>query len=137
MEQETREDTLMQAYLSGRYREVLTETILPGGEKAWVARYPSIPGCVAQASSPQAALSALRRLREPYLRALRERGLNLPPPDYLGAPRVTVRAVLVQRGDSPVSFVSDEYVEDPQLALQSDDADRRATTYTGQMAVGV
>jgi predicted RNase H-like HicB family nuclease len=133
-----RADTLVDVYLAGRYRELVTEATLPGGDSAWVARYPSIPGCVAQATSLQAALSALRRLREPYLRALYEGGVDLPPPDYPGQPRVTVGAVLLESDGQPASFITEEDADSPlSLPLIDDSEEGRAHTFKGRMAMSI
>ena len=52
--------------------------IYPGEDGFWVAECPSLPGCISQGETREAAISNIREAIEGYVRALREDGLEVP-----------------------------------------------------------
>jgi predicted RNase H-like HicB family nuclease len=52
--------------------------IYPGEEGFWVAECPSLPGCVSQGESREAAVANIREAIEGYILALRDDGLRVP-----------------------------------------------------------
>jgi predicted RNase H-like HicB family nuclease len=57
-------------------RQVL---IYPGESGFWVAECPSLPGCVSQGETREAAIQNIREAIEAYVLALKEDGLVIPP----------------------------------------------------------
>jgi predicted RNase H-like HicB family nuclease len=56
-------------------RQVL---IHPGEDGYWVAECPSLPGCVSQGDTREAAISNIKEAIEGYIAVLREDGLPVP-----------------------------------------------------------
>jgi predicted RNase H-like HicB family nuclease len=56
-------------------RQVL---IYPGESGFWVAECPSLPGCVSQGETKEAAIQNIREAIETYVLALKEDGLTIP-----------------------------------------------------------
>lgn len=52
--------------------------IYPGEDGLWVADCPSLPGCVTQGDSREAAVANIREAIEGYILALKEDGLPVP-----------------------------------------------------------
>ena len=57
-------------------RQVL---IYPGESGFWVAECPSLPGCVSQGETKEAAIQNSREAIEAYVLTLKEDGLAIPP----------------------------------------------------------
>ncbi|MFY9529490.1 MAG: type II toxin-antitoxin system HicB family antitoxin [Candidatus Acidiferrales bacterium] len=59
------------------------QVILYRGEDGyWVAECPSLPGCVSQGESREAAVENIREAIRGYIRALEEDHLPIPPENY-------------------------------------------------------
>ena len=56
-------------------RQVL---IYPGESGFWVAECPSLPGCVSQGDTKEAAIQNIREAIEAYVLVLKEDGLAIP-----------------------------------------------------------
>jgi predicted RNase H-like HicB family nuclease len=56
-------------------RQVL---IYPGEDGMWVAECPSLPGCVSQGESREAAILNIREAIEGYVLSLKDDGLDVP-----------------------------------------------------------
>jgi predicted RNase H-like HicB family nuclease len=52
--------------------------IYPGEDGFWVAECPSLPGCVSQGESREAAVTNIREAIEGYVLALQDDGLPVP-----------------------------------------------------------
>jgi predicted RNase H-like HicB family nuclease len=52
--------------------------IYPGEDGFWVAECPSLPGCVSQGETREAAVTNIREAIEGYVLALQEDGLSVP-----------------------------------------------------------
>ncbi len=52
--------------------------IYPGEDGLWVAECPSLPGCVSQGETREAAVENIREAIEGYILALKEDGLPVP-----------------------------------------------------------
>ena len=52
--------------------------IFPGEDGFWVAECPSLPGCVSQGESREAAVANIREAIEGYVLALQDDGLPVP-----------------------------------------------------------
>ncbi len=52
--------------------------IYPGEDSFWVAECPSLPGCVSQGESREAAIANIREAIEGYVLALQDDGLPVP-----------------------------------------------------------
>jgi predicted RNase H-like HicB family nuclease len=52
--------------------------IYPGEDGLWVAECPSLPGCVSQGESREAAVANIREAIEAYILALKDDGLPVP-----------------------------------------------------------
>jgi len=52
--------------------------IYPGEDGFWVAVCPSLPGCVSQGESREAAIANIREAIEGFILALREDGMEIP-----------------------------------------------------------
>ncbi len=52
--------------------------IYPGEDGYWVAECPSLPGCVSQGESREAAVANIREAIEGYVLALQDDGLAVP-----------------------------------------------------------
>lgn len=52
--------------------------LYPGEDGFWVAECPSLPGCVSQGETREAAVSGIREAIEGYVAALLEDGLAVP-----------------------------------------------------------
>jgi predicted RNase H-like HicB family nuclease len=52
--------------------------IYPGEDGFWVVECPSLPGCVSQGESREAAITNIREAIEGYVCALKEDGLPVP-----------------------------------------------------------
>ena len=52
--------------------------IYPGEDGFWVAECPSLPGCVSQGESREAAVANIREAIEGYVLALQDDGLPVP-----------------------------------------------------------
>ncbi|MEN9735220.1 MAG: hypothetical protein RLZ45_3215 [Verrucomicrobiota bacterium] len=52
--------------------------IYPGEDGFWVAECPSLPGCVSQGESREAAIANIREAIEGFILALREDGMEIP-----------------------------------------------------------
>jgi len=53
--------------------------IYPGEDGYWVAECPSLPGCISQGESREAAIINIREAIHAYVNALEEDGLPVPP----------------------------------------------------------
>ena len=51
--------------------------IYPGEDGFWVAECPSLPGCVSQGESREAAIANIREAIEGFILALREDGMEI------------------------------------------------------------
>ena len=60
-------------------RQVL---IYPGEAGFWVAECPSLPGCVSQGESREAALANIKEAIEGYIAVLEEDGLPVPVENF-------------------------------------------------------
>ena len=60
-------------------RQVL---IYPGEAGFWVAECPSLPGCVSQGESREAALANIKEAIEGYIAVLEEDGLPVPMENF-------------------------------------------------------
>lgn len=58
--------------------------IFPGEDGFWVAECPSLPGCISQGESREAAVANIREAIEGYVLALFEGGLPIPMMTYKG-----------------------------------------------------
>ncbi len=56
-------------------RQVL---IRPGEDGYWVAECPSLPGCISQGDTREAAITNIKEAIEGYIAVLREDGLPVP-----------------------------------------------------------
>jgi predicted RNase H-like HicB family nuclease len=62
-----------------QYPSAMRQVIIYSGEDGfWVAECPSLPGCVAQGESREAAVTNIREAIEGYVLALKEDGLPVP-----------------------------------------------------------
>jgi predicted RNase H-like HicB family nuclease len=52
--------------------------IYPGEDGFWVAECPSLPGCISQGESREAAIANIREAIEGFILALREDGMEIP-----------------------------------------------------------
>jgi len=52
--------------------------IYPGEDGCYVAEVPSLPGCISQGESKEAALANIKEAIEIYIAALREDSLTVP-----------------------------------------------------------
>jgi predicted RNase H-like HicB family nuclease len=52
--------------------------IYPGEDGHYVAEVPSLPGCISQGESKEAALANIKEAIELYIAALREDSLSVP-----------------------------------------------------------
>lgn len=52
--------------------------IYPGEDGFWVAECPSLPGCVSQGASREAAVANIREAIDGYVLALQDDGLPVP-----------------------------------------------------------
>ncbi|MCC7373817.1 MAG: type II toxin-antitoxin system HicB family antitoxin [Verrucomicrobiales bacterium] len=52
--------------------------IYPGEDGFWIAECPSLPGCVSQGESREAAIANVREAIEGYILALQEDGMSVP-----------------------------------------------------------
>ena len=52
--------------------------IYPGEDGFWVAECPSLPGCISQGESREAAVANIREAIEGYVLALQDDGLSVP-----------------------------------------------------------
>ena len=59
-------------------RPVRQVLLYPGEDGQWVAECPSLPGCVSQGESREAAVVNIREAIEGYVLALRDDGLPVP-----------------------------------------------------------
>jgi predicted RNase H-like HicB family nuclease len=57
-------------------RQVL---IYPGESGFWIAECPSLPGCISQGETKEAAIQNIREAIEAYLLTLKDDGLAIPP----------------------------------------------------------
>jgi predicted RNase H-like HicB family nuclease len=53
--------------------------LYPGDDGFWVAECPSLPGCVSQGRTKEAAVTNIREAIEGYVLALEQDGLPVPP----------------------------------------------------------
>jgi predicted RNase H-like HicB family nuclease len=61
------------------YRLSLRQVLLyPGQDGFWVAKCPSLPGCVSQGDTREAAVQNIREAIEGYVLALQDDGLGVP-----------------------------------------------------------
>ena len=61
----------------------MRQVVLFRGEDGfWVAEVPSLPGCVSQGETKEAALANVRDAIEGYLAVLNEDGLPIPPENF-------------------------------------------------------
>ena len=56
-------------------REVI---IYPGEDGYWVAQCPSLPGCITQGQTKEAAIANIKEAIEGYIAALKEDALPIP-----------------------------------------------------------
>ncbi len=57
----------------------MREVIIYHGEDGfWIAECPSLPGCVSQGKTKQAAINNIKEAIEGYIAALKEDGLAVP-----------------------------------------------------------
>ena len=52
--------------------------IYPGEDGFWVAECPSLPGCISQGESREAAIANIREAIEGFILTLREDGMEIP-----------------------------------------------------------
>ena len=52
--------------------------IYPGEDGFWVAECPSLPGCISQGESREAAIANIREAIEGFILALRKDGMEIP-----------------------------------------------------------
>jgi predicted RNase H-like HicB family nuclease len=52
--------------------------LYPGEDNFWVAECPSLPGCVSQGDTREAAIHNIREAIQGYIAALEEDGLQVP-----------------------------------------------------------
>jgi len=65
--------------MHARYSSVMRQVIIyPGEDGFWVAECPSLPGCVSQGESREAAVTNIREAIEGYVLALQDDGLPVP-----------------------------------------------------------
>ncbi|RMD49516.1 MAG: type II toxin-antitoxin system HicB family antitoxin [Candidatus Thermofonsia bacterium] len=67
-------------------RQVL---VFPGEDGMWVAECPSLPGCIAQGDTKEAAIANIREAIELYIETLVEDGIEVPD-DHFDALLVAV-----------------------------------------------
>ena len=65
---------MLAQYASGMRQVILC----PGEDGLWVAQCPSLPGCVSQGESREAAVTNIREAIEGYVLALKDDGLPVP-----------------------------------------------------------
>lgn len=56
--------------------------IYPGEDGYWVAECPSLPGCISQGESKEAALQNIKEAIDLYQESLREDDLPIPPETF-------------------------------------------------------
>jgi len=56
--------------------------IYPGEDGYWVAECPTLPGCISQGETREAAIQNIREAIEVYTEALEEDGLPVPEKKY-------------------------------------------------------
>lgn len=56
--------------------------IYPGEDGSWVAECPSLPGCISQGESKEAALQNIKEAIDIYQETLREDNLPIPPETF-------------------------------------------------------
>ena len=62
------------------YQVQLQEEVGRDGVSIWVAFVPEMPSCAVQADSADAAMQALKRVREDYIYSRLKRGVPVPDP---------------------------------------------------------
>ncbi len=53
-----------------------------GGDGYWVAECPSLPGCISQGETRQAAIENIKEAIEGYILALKDDGLTVPEESF-------------------------------------------------------
>lgn len=56
--------------------------LFPGENGFWVVECPSLPGCISQGETKEAALKNIREAIEGYILALKDDGLPVPPENF-------------------------------------------------------
>ncbi len=54
--------------------------LYPGEDGMWVVECPSLPGCISQGDTREAAVANIREATEAYVAALEDDGLPVPVP---------------------------------------------------------
>ena len=53
--------------------------LFPGEDGYWVVECPSLPGCISQGETREAAIANIKEAIEVYIAALEEDGFTIPP----------------------------------------------------------
>ena len=53
--------------------------LYPGEDGYWVVECPSLPGCISQGETREAAIANIKEAIDVYIAALEEDGLTIPP----------------------------------------------------------
>jgi predicted RNase H-like HicB family nuclease len=64
---------------SNKEKKMRQVVVYQGEDELWVAECPSLPGCVSQGETREAALNNIREAIEGYIKALEEDNLPVPP----------------------------------------------------------
>jgi len=56
--------------------------IYPGEDGLWVAECPSLPGCISQGKTKEAAIKNIKEAIELYIEALKDDGLPVPKDQF-------------------------------------------------------
>jgi predicted RNase H-like HicB family nuclease len=62
----------------GKIKPMRQAIIYPGEDGFWVAECPSLPGCISQGETREAAISNIREAIEGYVLALQDDGIEVP-----------------------------------------------------------
>ena len=62
----------------GNIKDMRQAIIYPGEDGFWVAECPSLPGCISQGETREAAISNIREAIEGYVLALQDDGIAVP-----------------------------------------------------------
>jgi predicted RNase H-like HicB family nuclease len=60
------------------------EVLYSTGDECYVARVPSLPGCIAHGDSPERAAAEARTAALAMIAVMRDHGDRVPPADWLG-----------------------------------------------------
>lgn len=72
--------TRIEEYLSLPYSTIVVPDVTTDNEPCYVAYHPELEGCMSHGNTPEEAVYNLREVRELYISALLDKGLDIPLP---------------------------------------------------------